>query len=860
MHICVDGLGRPGLQSIICKDATPNRSHPRMIVTAKNRVPFLWMIFALLPWTAALFKYQVMSSCFTFSLMKFIENPAGLAFVLSLPSFLSLVVRPLVNFTADRIWTRWGRRKPFIIPSWLGVIGILTLMPLMPNFWALVACYMAYQVFNDFGDPIEQLKMEVVPPSQRGTSTAIGSWIANLSFMTFALIAVGRFNDYQFMAGVPITGEASLYWSAAIAMSAMLLLIMFGIKETNPHSALAGERFSFLGFFRGLTTKHLWPVYVLIFAWAIYQSGLGVLGTLLQVEQWGMTIQEMGINQAVGGTMNIFIIGTVIFFADRMDRMRWFLRMLVLSVVVNLSYYIYIEYILYDGTPHLVEIIFFGETLSIIGIFIGVMYTPLVYDFVDRNEMGTFQAGQSVIGRVTGIVTMNGIGIFAWTWATLLMPPGGDSVRVVLREVQDDGQVNARLDAGAWTDPVTGASRSASDVSAKAWYATNATLDYGRGFEVRLKNDDSVKLKERRDQLAGRKGPLEAKLANAKGLKEAERIASLEAEIAPLVKEIAEIDSELTRRSNVFRDQVLANLGDAVIRPGEQVLAAGEVPVAIFSVPLSGKPEHVGAALEKTLDRLRIARDETVDLRLNFRESDRTYRLMISQRLAADGDAQAAARVLASSLLTHAHENLRAVLGASPEPQLASRAVAVSLDLQIVEDPLNQHVSPIMRVANAIWGLVAEVPGPERRILALGRGMREPGTFDHTRVTTIPGEAAAIRVTALFQGAPPAGQADADLAAVDARLEGLLQGRPEAVVAARAVYRRVQQVGAEQRMTIARPVVGAGFKPLKYDYMAGYLWMFVLQVVACLILWNFMKKVKSGQIRRRGVEEMEATK
>jgi hypothetical protein len=42
--------------------------------------------------------------------------------------------------------------------------------------------------------------------------------------------------------------------------------------------------------------------------------------------------------------------------------------------------------------------------------------------------------------------------------------------------------------------------------------------------------------------------------------------------------------------------------------------------------------------------------------------------------------------------------------------------------------------------------------------------------------------------------------------------------------------------------------------------MAGYLWMFVLQVVACLILWNFMKKVKSGQIRRRGVEEMEATR
>ncbi|HAT11147.1 MAG TPA: hypothetical protein DCS97_11285 [Planctomycetes bacterium] len=527
---------------------------------------------------------------------------------------------------------------------------------------------------------------------------------------------------------------------------------------------------------------------------------------------------------------------------------------------MNLSYYIYIEYILYDGTPHLVEIIFFGETLSIIGIFIGVMYTPLVYDFVDRNEMGTFQAGQSVIGRVTGIVTMNGIGIFAWTWATLLMPPGGDSVRVVLREVQHDEQVNLQLGAGAWKDPVTGEARSAGDVSAKAWYATNATLDYGRGFEVRLKNDDSVRLKDRRDKLAGEKGPLEAKLANAKGLKEAERVAALEAEIKPLVEEIIRIDTELARRSSAFRDQVLANLGEAVIRPGEQILAAAEVPLAIFAVPLTGKPEHVGAAVEKTLDRLRVAQDEIVDMRLNFQESDRSYRLMISQRLAADGDAQTAARALAASLATHAHEDLRVVLGTAPDPQLSGRATGVSLDLQIVEDPLNQHVSPIMRVANGVWGMVAEVPGPDRRILALGRGMREAGTLDHTRVTTVPGDAAAIRVTALYQGVAPAAQTDPDLGAVDTRLQGLLQGHPEAIAAAQAVYRRVQQVGAEQRMTIARPVVGAGFKPLKYDYMAGYLWMFVLQVVACLILWNFMKKVKNGQIRRRGVEEMEATR
>lgn len=828
-----------------------------MIVTAKPRVPFLWLIFALLPWTAVLFKFQVMGTTFTFSLMKYVENPAGLAMVLSLPGFVSIFMRPFVNFTADRIWTRWGRRKPFIIPSWIGVIIILTLMPLMPNFWALLACYMAYQLVNDFGDPIEQLKMEIVPPCQRGTSTAISTWLLNLSLMTFNFIALGRFDDHQFMAGFPITGEESLYWSAAIAMSCMIMLVMFGIKETNPHSAILGERFSLKNFFRGITVRHLWPVYLLIFAWAIFHSGLGVLGTLLMIEQWGFTKQDMGTNMVVGGTLNIFIIGFIIVIADKLDRMKWFLRLLVLSLCVNICYYLYINYVLYDATPTLVEIIFFGETLSIIGTIIGVMYTPLVYDFVHRNELGTFQAGQSLLGRLTNIITMNGIGIFTWLYATLLMPPGGETARIVFPEILTQKKAEERIRSITWKDPVSNQSRPASDLCVTPWYATNAKLDHGYAFEVRLKNDDSVRLKKERDNLANKKAPLEAKLANARQMNEKEEAEELEATIRPLEEKIQKIDQELARRAKHFEEQIRRGLGSSLLSPADSILSAQETSILLCTFPLTGKPDL--PQVEKALNRLRHTVPETVDLRLGYDEKEKQYRLTLSLVMRDDADLEKRGSEIAATFERILPEGLRAFTQTPLRPLNLTKAKGASLDIWIVEDPLNRHISPINRVFYWLLSWVIEIPGPDRRIIALGRSMRELGNLEHVRVTTVEGNEHAIRVIALRpQGAPPPSTGSLP-AEMQTKLQTLLGNQPDVLGTAETAYQRLLRVAGEQRITVVTPILGAEFKPLKYDYMSGYIWFCCLQIIGIFIIRGFLKKVKLGLIRRRGVEEMEAS-
>ena len=230
-----------------------------MIVTCKKEIPFRWIAFAILPWASFSFNYGVISVVFFFSLKKFVENPAGLTFVLSLPGFVSLVLGPVVSFLSDRIWTRFGRRKPFIATSMIGIMTCLILMPLMPNFWCLLAVYLIYSASSDLNSPMEPLKLEIIPPQERGRATGAMTWCSNLATMTFYIIALGRFDDVRFMEGVPIFGEEAIYWSAALLVSMMLLLLLLGIKEIDQKSALRGQRLTFGNFFGACSTANSGP-------------------------------------------------------------------------------------------------------------------------------------------------------------------------------------------------------------------------------------------------------------------------------------------------------------------------------------------------------------------------------------------------------------------------------------------------------------------------------------------------------------------------------------------------------------------------------------------------------------------------
>lgn len=121
-----------------------------------------------------MYMYCAMGGAFLFSLKKFLDNPAGLTFIMSVPTLLHMVFAPYVNLMSDRIWARYGRRKPFALAGWILAMVAMALMPFMPNFWMLIVAYLAYQVALNLRGPMDPLNNEIVPPWQRGRFAAIG--------------------------------------------------------------------------------------------------------------------------------------------------------------------------------------------------------------------------------------------------------------------------------------------------------------------------------------------------------------------------------------------------------------------------------------------------------------------------------------------------------------------------------------------------------------------------------------------------------------------------------------------------------------------------------------------------------------
>jgi len=838
-----------------------------VIITCKKQIPFRWIAFAILPWASSTFNGGVFGVAFLFSLKKFVENPAGLTFVLSLPGFVSLVLQPVTSFVSDRVWTRFGRRKPFIVTSWIGNLTCMALMPLMPNFWSLLGLFMLHNVFADLNSPLEPLKQEIIPPHERGRATGAMSWCSNLATMTFYFVALGRFDEVRFMDGVPIFGEKVIYWSGAMLTLVMLMLIVLGIREIDQKSALRGQRFTPRNFFGGLLDRELWPVYMLVVGSAClnFYSGLGPLSNLLYTDQWNYTKQEMGVNVAVGGVINMFAIGFLTIFADKLNRMRAYQTLICCSLLGQIAYYCYVNFVLPDKHPSLVEIIVFGETLSILGILTGLVYVPLVYDYVRRNKMGTYNAGAQMVTRLTVLFTLNGVGLFVWAYATLFQPSAGEMTRVVLRDVGNQkAAVRATLRSSTWTYPEDGSPAPAAGVDANTWQADGTVSNTGRCWEVRLRDKDSEQLAGEKEKLQKENSPL---IADEKMLRdraailkrggdsnaaarEEEKADGKKVRVDEINARIDIIDKKLTGRADKFHEQVIRTLGSRMIAEGEQVTGVRQQQALVVELSSAKRPD--AHKIEKALNDLRHERRGIIDLRPL--KLDTGYGIAVSAILEPGADDAALTRDLQAMVERIIAKRDPGVFAAGVAPLGSRREPALTIDLMVVEEPLDTYVSPINRVVNLVLAIFGNVPGPERRLDATARNLRLPAETNHVSVS--PGPAPrTISITAVM---PPAG---AKAASVDdpvgRRLDALLGagGAGDTLLQARAFYDRIEKAAATQRLTVARPTLATSYAAMKYDYMSGYLWMFVMSLIGISITIAFGRLEVRGVVRKRGVEE-----
>lgn len=397
-----------------------------VIETQHKRIPWRWVILIQFLSSARLLALFA-SGSMTFTMRKYIDSPMIINSVSSLDVLFNLLIAAPCLYYSDRIWTKHGRRMPFVLVSFIVLGVVILLLPLAGSAVPMAVLVVLWLIFWDVGSTFDVLIMEIIPPEQRGRASAIGAWFFQIIIILSAIVISGRFDDVVTSVGVTLRGEALIYWWGAACMFFCVIFLFLFVREVKPvgpppvdHGG--GLKGAFSNIF---AEKTLWPVYLLVFSTVLMSTGLGAIDPLLMTEQWGYSKQDMGTNVFVGGMINLVLIIPLIgVFADKVDRLRLFSIGVGGALLGQIGYYVYVQFVLPDQRPSIGTMILFGQFMSIFGQFAGIAGGPLIFDYIPRSKMGTAQAGLNFVRSVTRLITLNGIGIWVAYYSKWFLPEG----------------------------------------------------------------------------------------------------------------------------------------------------------------------------------------------------------------------------------------------------------------------------------------------------------------------------------------------------------------------------------------------------------------------------------------------------
>jgi MFS family permease len=422
---------------------------PPRITTHRKRIPWSWAFLICLPWIGTGFFNQVSGDAMTFTMRKFLEDPVIITGISSVNTLFNFVVGVFACYFSDRIWTRIGRRKPFLVTAFIAGGTLLLFVPLVGNLFLLVALILIYQFFVDLGSPWEPLYNEVVPPKQRGRAGIFRMILVYAGGMFFATVLVGQF-DVQYELNLPfgrLTGEHVLYWAVALLTIGTGCFLSLFVKET-PAPVLPGEEapeyrptrlpgIEMVGsglspweglkqFFRDMFgSRQAWGVYVLYAAPVIAGAATNNPSrTLYMIDQLGVSKPELAKLSLFSMPILMFIFTPLAgYLADRWNRI-WMLRIgIAVPALIQLGFVYYLRFI-------------HGFTFDF-GLFLGVglvnaffnawlvgVWGPVIFDYIPSRRMGTFAAGFTFVGSIIQFGLMNLSGFWVKGWSKLFGVPG----------------------------------------------------------------------------------------------------------------------------------------------------------------------------------------------------------------------------------------------------------------------------------------------------------------------------------------------------------------------------------------------------------------------------------------------------
>ncbi len=407
-----------------------------MIETGKTSVPWRMVLMMAVPFGILRMGDAASHQFLPFTLRKFTDDPALITFIISMDIAISMIFAPFVAWKSDRIWTRIGRRKPFVLLSMLGAALVL---PFLPFTGSLLIAALTVSAYNFFGNLnlYELLYMEVVPPPQRGRASSMrqgavllaGLYMNLFLFANFDSVTAFEIGGHSFS----INGEMVAYFTIASLLFFAMMLLVFSVREVAPvEKPASNEHFSIRLLLRStFLDRQLLKIYLLLFAIMAMGFGTQGLGGLMLTEQFGYSKSSMGKMYSILQVLQ-FVIALPLagYLSDRVDRVKLFLAGISISTLFPITYWLWIHFVAENNIPSIPAIMFFTGADHLVDFTAHIAVMPLAFDYIPRARMGTFVAGSVLAKGCMKLLMGNAVGLFVKYYSKIFCPNGVGPNRV----------------------------------------------------------------------------------------------------------------------------------------------------------------------------------------------------------------------------------------------------------------------------------------------------------------------------------------------------------------------------------------------------------------------------------------------
>jgi MFS family permease len=306
-------------------------------------------------------------------------TPSLALFIMTWDNLINVFVQPWVGARSDRTWTRFGRRKPWILIGLpVAVIGFV-LLPFAPTALALAA----FILITNFGmalfrSPTVAWLGDLFLPDDRSKANGIINLMGGIGSLIAFLGGGYLFNNL---------GRAAPFIAGGILMVAALTVALLGVRESKepPGDGTAEPRRSVIESLRLVAGKaDRSGLYVLIgiLFWFMAFNALEAGLSSFAVFSLGIAPGTASIYAAAISLSFIVFAWPAGVLGTKFGR-----RAVILFGLIGLTILFLIAYFLIQGAATFIAILVLG---GLFWAMVNVNSLPLVYDHGDERQIGAF--------------------------------------------------------------------------------------------------------------------------------------------------------------------------------------------------------------------------------------------------------------------------------------------------------------------------------------------------------------------------------------------------------------------------------------------------------------------------------------